>query len=439
MSTDFDDPEEPGDAFEEFVRWKMAQHTARFRGGISSPPEVHPVPLEPSVRAPTARSSAPTLDRAHRHVSVRSVDKLRREPTRAVLTRDTPLPSFLKELYEARWRIAAAGAFFGALTVLFCVVATQTFWAPLMRWQTWVTLFTLITLISCLILEMWDVTLSFFGANCVLVYAGVITLDEALRGFSNASIVAIGAMFVLAVALEKTLILDWVVRNVLRQPTSLRNALLRVLPACGVLSAFTNNTPIVAIMVRTWSGREVCTKIQSALFNQIPVLGTWSIRAQIPVSQLLMPMSFAVIVGGLCTIIGTSTNLVIQGLADTIPGVNIELGFFEVGALGAPFLVLGLIYLITLGPFLLPSVSKNRTYVPRVFVWQRVPRQSPHLGTPLMDSKLVKVPGAEPVWVKPVDVDSVATSTFSMKVRGRECALRRRSSEYLLRSNSRRA
>ncbi len=287
--------------------------------------------------------------------------------------------TLLHEIKDARWRLLVALGFCVVLSVMFAFIGTLTFWKGKITWQGWVCLYTLIVTISVLIFELWDVTLTFFAANCVLLFAGIITLPQALAGFSNPSIVAIGAMFVIAVALEKVRLLDWVVRNVLRRPASLRYALLRVLPACAFLSAWTNNTPIVAVM--------------------IPVMEVWSIRAEIPVSQLLMPMSFSVILGGLCTIIGTSTNLVIQGLA----GPNIDLGFFTVGALGAPFTVLGLAFMFIFGPWLLPANTGYRTYIPRTFAWHRVPARSPFLGQALYDCKLARVPGAELVWIKFAD------------------------------------
>ncbi len=168
---------------------------------------------------------------------------------RAVVQKELPFVSFVHELYEARWRILVAAIFCVALSVMFAVIGTQTFWRGRITWQGWVCLYTLIVTISVLIFELWDVTLTFFAANCVFLFSGIITLNQALAGFANASIVAIGAMFIIAVSLEKVRLLDWVVRNVLRRPTSLRYALLRVLPACAFLSMWTNNTPIVAVMI----------------------------------------------------------------------------------------------------------------------------------------------------------------------------------------------
>jgi hypothetical protein len=151
-----------------------------------------------------------------------------------------------------------------------------------------------------------------------------------------------------------------------------------MLPAVAFWSFWTNNTPIVAVM--------------------IPILEKWSVRADIPISHLLMPMSFSVILGGLVTVIGTSTSLVVQGLAYPVP-----LGFFSVGALGAPFCVLGVLFLILFGPFLLPTVKGPRTHVTPVYAWHSLGPDSPHLGKTLLDASLHNVPGAELLWLKPAD------------------------------------
>ena len=297
--------------------------------------------------------------------------------SRTVLSKKVDVLSFLKEFQGAKWQVLTGLIFFISLSVMFACIGTLTFWKDTITWKGWIMLYVLIASISCLIAELWDTTLTFFATTCILMYCGILSLNEVLAGLANSSIVAIGAMFVIAVAVEKVKLLDWVVRNVLRRPRSVRSALLRILPVTALLSAWTNNTPIVAVM--------------------IPMLETWSIRAEIPVSQLLMPVSFSAILGGVCTIIGTSTNLVIQGLA----GSSVDLGFFQVGALGVPFTVLGLTFMIVLGPLLLPKQTNERQYIPRVFAWHIVPPGSWYIGQKVRESKLSRMPGAELVWLKP--------------------------------------
>lgn len=298
--------------------------------------------------------------------------------------------TFKVTLRDARGRSIAAFVIFLVFTVTFSLVGTLTFWADSMTWKSWFTLFTVICMMSSLVLELWDVSLSFFAANLFLLLAGVISIQEALAGFSSESIISIGTMYIIAAGIEKTKLLDWLVRNVLRRPTSLRSALVRVLPPIAFLSAWVNNTPIVAVM--------------------IPVLGAWSIKAKLAVSRLLMPMSFSVTLGGLLTIIGTSTNLVVQALA----GPNVPLGFFQIGALGAPFTVLGVTYVLICAPFLLPREGDEKEYIPCVYAWHVVPLGSKYVGQTVSNSTIAQVSGAELMWVKAADSE-LAVSVPDLK------------------------
>ncbi len=123
-----------------------------------------------------------------------------------------------------------------------------------------------------------------------------------------------------------------------------------------------------------------------------------------------MPVSFAVILGGLCTIIGTSTNLVIQGHV----GSSVDLGFFTVDAMGAPFTVIGVGFMIVFAPWLLPAHTGGRRYIPRTFAWHSVGARSAFLGQTLADCKLARVPGAELLWVKFAD-ETAARSVPDLK------------------------
>ncbi len=177
-----------------------------------------------------------------------------------------------------------------------------------MGWEGWVSLYLMIAAIFLLIADKWDASLTFVGVTLILVLTGIITVEEALRGFANEAVATIAVLCIVAVAIEETNMLDWVVQKVMGKPKNTYSALLRFVPLVIVLSAFTNNTPIVLIFIR--------------------VLQSWSVRSNLSLSRLLMPLSFASILGGTCTIIGTSTNLVVQGLA----GDTVDLGFFEVSS-----------------------------------------------------------------------------------------------------------
>ena len=119
-------------------------------------------------------------------------------------------------------------------------------------------------------------------------------------------------------------------------PSNLVNAQLRLMLPIALISAFMNNTPVVAIM--------------------IPIVQQWSKRIDIPPSQLFIPLSFASILGGTCTLIGTSTNLVVAGKAEEDLGIVI--GIFDLATVGVPVLFTGIIYVILFSPYLLPDAEE---------------------------------------------------------------------------------
>jgi di/tricarboxylate transporter len=162
------------------------------------------------------------------------------------------------------------------------------------------------------------------GGVVLLLAAGVLTPDEALRGMSNEGMITVAALFVVASAVERTGALASLVDRALGRPKSLASAQLRTMIGPGVISAFTNNTPVVALMV--------------------PAIRDWAKKHRLSVSKLLMPMNAAVVLGGLCTLIGTSTNVVVSGLVAAKRGAPLEM--FDISWIGVPLFACGLVYLI---------------------------------------------------------------------------------------------
>ncbi len=169
------------------------------------------------------------------------------------------------------------------------------------------------------------------AAVVVLLAAGIVSPEEALKGMSNEGMITVAALFVVAAAIERTGALATLVDRVLGRPASLASAQFRTMVGPGVLSAFVNNTPVVALMV--------------------PAIRDWARKNRFPVSKLLMPMNAAVVLGGLCTLIGTSTNVVVSGLVAAKTGH--PLGMFDITWLGVPLFLVGLVYLVVAGRYLL--------------------------------------------------------------------------------------
>ena len=156
------------------------------------------------------------------------------------------------------------------------------------------------------------------GGVVVLLLAGVLSPAEALGGMANEGMIAVAALFVVAAGVERTGVLAVLVERALGRPRSLAAAQLRTMIGPGILSAFMNNTPVVALLV--------------------PAIREWARKNRLSVSKLLMPMNDAVVLGGLCTLIGTSTNVIVSGLVkDRVAGgLPAPWGVLDVTWLGVP-------------------------------------------------------------------------------------------------------
>ncbi|WP_104204984.1 SLC13 family permease [Billgrantia saliphila] len=171
------------------------------------------------------------------------------------------------------------------------------------------------------------------GAVIVLLTLGVIEPSQALGGFSSTGLFTVAFMYVLVASIRETGGIDLIIRYVLGRPRGESGALARLLLPVAALSGFLNNTPIVA--------------------TYIPAVLSWSRRLRLPAQRLLMPLSFASILGGTITLFGTSTNLVVHGLLlERHP--ELAMGLFDIAWVGVPVAVVGLLYLMLLGPRLLP-------------------------------------------------------------------------------------
>ncbi|WP_110689383.1 SLC13 family permease [Salinicola endophyticus] len=171
------------------------------------------------------------------------------------------------------------------------------------------------------------------GAMAFLIFTDVLTPQQALAGFANTGVMTIAALYVVAAALKETGAIKWIASMLLGQPSTLRRAQWRVMLPASVLSAFMNNTTVVAMF--------------------IPAIQDWSGRLRLPPSKLLLPLSYISILGGTCTLIGTSTNLVVDGLLQSRQGIS--LGMFELTWVGLPILIVGGGFILLFAGWLLPQ------------------------------------------------------------------------------------
>jgi len=246
-----------------------------------------------------------------------------------------------------------------------------------MTWDIAIAFLLLVGVLLCFVWERFPPDITALGLLVVLIATGLLTTKDALSVFANPAPLTVGAMFVLSAALVKCGAIDRLsalVEHSARWPYALVILALFVLVAA--ISAFINNTPVVVVF--------------------LPVVLKLARTMQLAPSKLLIPLSFAAVFGGTCTLVGTSTNLVVNGIitARGLPGFSM----FELGWIGLPAALIGAVYLAVLGNRLLPvrqmltsilSEEERREYITEAFVQP----DSPVLGKTLAEAGLTRQRG----------------------------------------------
>lgn len=202
-----------------------------------------------------------------------------------------------------------------------------------MNFDLWVTLGTLLVAVILFVTEKLPVDIVSLLAAAVLLITGVVTMEEGIAGFSNPAVITVGCMFVLSAALQRTGALDFVGRKLSKSGGhGPRMFCLLVMLCVAPVSAFVNNTAAVALF--------------------LPLVITAAATKNVPASRVLIPLSFASQFGGVCTLIGTSTNLLVNSICEK-SGLG-GFSLFEFAPLGLLLTLIGGGYLVFLGGWLLP-------------------------------------------------------------------------------------
>ncbi len=220
--------------------------------------------------------------------------------------------------------------------------------------------------------ELLGAAFTFFVAVMVLGFFGVLTPKELLAGFANEQIAVIMMLLLLGDAIRQISVIEIFFSRIFPRQSGYRGFLSRIMLWIGGFSAFLNNTPLVAVMM--------------------PYVHNWSKRNNISPSKLLLPLSYAAILGGCVTLIGTSTNLIVNGMVmdQTIFPDMEPLHMFDFFWVGFPMLIIGFLYLFFFGDKLLPKHSiltkeisgSERKYV----VEAKVNKNSKLVGKSIEDS-----------------------------------------------------
>ena len=178
-----------------------------------------------------------------------------------------------------------------------------------------------------------------FSIVVLFLCTGILTPEEALAGFANRGMVTVALLFLVSEGVRRSGSLSPIMQRIFpnRHNSTIQQGYLRILPTVAAISAFMNNTPIVVIF--------------------IPQIKSWCNSAGLPLKKFLIPLSYAAILGGMCTLIGTSTNLVVHSM---MIDAGLE-GFtmFELGKVGAIITIVGLLYILLFGARRLPDKSSD--------------------------------------------------------------------------------
>lgn len=229
-----------------------------------------------------------------------------------------------------------------------------------MTWEIVFTLFFIGLMLIGLIFEIASPFIVIFFTLTIFVITGIVSIEEALSGFANEALWTIAMLFIIAGTIKKSGIIDQIISRLLQRQGTVKKTLLKLLPPIAGLSAFLNNTPIVITLT--------------------PILRDWCEKNNIPPSKLLIPLSYATILGGTITLMGTSTNLIIHELMieNGLQGFSI---FTPLAIVGIPITVLGIGYLICIGHKFLPShkpikdtvAEQSREYLGEVVIEKNFP------------------------------------------------------------------
>jgi len=216
---------------------------------------------------------------------------------------------------------------------------------PVWDWDTTLTVVTVVMMVAALIRNLAGPDVILLTGVTLLMTVGALTdarlpePAEFVAGFGNEGLITVAVLFVLAAGLSQTGAMSMLAEPLLGHPRTVFGAQSRLMLPVAGLSAFLNNTPIVAMF--------------------IPVVTDWCKRTGISSSKLLIPLSYAAILCGGCTLIGTSTNLVVYGMTreavskGTLP--PIEIGMFTITVIGIPVALAGMTYILIASRWLLPQ------------------------------------------------------------------------------------
>jgi len=217
-------------------------------------------------------------------------------------------------------------------------------WPLLDQYAQWFVALNVLTILALLVFTRIRPWVAFVGSSAVLYLSNVLTLDGVLQGYTNPSLLVLTLLYLISVPLERTTLLRKITSLVVSQ--SERQSVFRLSVFSGLFSAVVNNTAVVASM-----------------------LAPLKKQRKVDASKLLLPLSYASIIGGTLTLIGTSTNLIVNGFVQQYGYPS--LGFFDFTLIGLPVFICCLIALVVLSPKILKTREETKSNAVQEYFLER--------------------------------------------------------------------
>jgi di/tricarboxylate transporter len=237
----------------------------------------------------------------------------------------------------------------------------------------WITILTVLGMFTILLFTKWRSDVVFLGAIGVLYVTGVLDAKEAFSGFSGTSVITVGVLFVVVAGLTHTGVLQYIVKYLLGTPNSYAKAVMRLMLPVAALSSFLSNTTVVSLFVN--------------------IVKMWSKKLGVSPSKLLIPLSYASGMGGVCTLIGTPPNLIISGLYEERTGEAMNILTTTIPGLFC--LIVGVLSVIAMRRLLPERKAPESAFESTgdYTVELRVPADNPHIGETLAEAGLYHING----------------------------------------------
>lgn len=237
----------------------------------------------------------------------------------------------------------------------------------------WITIMTVVSIFVVMARSHIPAEVAFLGALTVLLVTGVVTEEEGMAGFGSEPVVVHAAFFVIIAGLMQTGVLYWLTKHVLGDPKNYNNALLRLMVPTSILSALLNSVNVVALF--------------------IDAVKIWSRKLNVSPSKLLLPLSYAATLGGMCTLLGNSSNLVVAGLYLNKTGHSMHI--FEPLLPGLIVTVVGILLVIIMQHYIPSRKTAEESFetTSDYTVELLVPTDNPAVGNTVEEAGLMNVKG----------------------------------------------